>query len=229
MSEIAEPLRPARILLAPKKYPPLRDFSCGRKGSFSEKLVNDCVRNLYLGRETLAQTLIVLEDANGKLIGVCSFYPHALGRLMGDAQRIHVVGVDRRYQGKRLKDGLRPGDVLLRSALEQIELTCVRMPYVSTLVYPENDRSRALFARHGFRELPYSGEGSIRYLRAPHKQLPILTLRPTVAVRRIVQRMKSTSRVVEVGNDLPVGEGSRAGEARSGSSTGEAVDLESLG
>jgi hypothetical protein len=195
MSDIAEPLRPARILLTAKKYLPLRGFSCGRKGDYSEKLVNECARNLYLGRETLTQTLVVLEDTNSKLIGICSFHAHSLGRFMGDAQRIHVVGVDRKYHGKRLEDGSRPGDALLRGALELIEVVCDnRMPYVSTLIYPENHRSRALFARHGFRELPYPGEGAIKYVRSPHKQLPVLSLKPTAAVRRMVQRVRNGSR-----------------------------------
>ncbi|HEY3970642.1 MAG TPA: hypothetical protein VGL79_04510 [Solirubrobacteraceae bacterium] len=198
MSDIAEPLRHGRILVTSKKYPPLRGFSCGRKGDYSEKLVNECVRNLYLGRETLTQTLVVLEDANGKLIGICSFYAHPLGKFMGDAQRIHSIGIDRKYHGKRLEDGSRPGDALLRGTLELIETVCDdRMPYVSTLVYPENDRSRALFSRHGFREMPYPGEGAIKYVRSPHKQLPVLALRPTAVVRRMVQKVRNGSSAVE--------------------------------
>jgi hypothetical protein len=170
MPDIAEPLRPARILVTPKKYPPLKRFSCGRKGSPSEKYVNECIRDLYLGRETLVQTLVVLEDANSKLIGVCSFHPHSLGGSRSDAQRIHLAGVDRKYHGIRLEDGSRPGDVLLRGALEQVEMVCNgRMPYLSALVNPENHRSRALFTRHGFREAPYAGEGAVRYIRAPSK------------------------------------------------------------
>lgn len=205
MSDIAEPLRPARILLTAKKYSPLRSFSCGRKGDFSEKLVNECVRNLYLGRETLTQTVVVLEDANGKLMGVCSFHAHSLGRFMGDAQRIHVVGVDRRYHGKRLEDGSRPGDALLRGALELIEMVCDdSMPYVSTLVNPENHRSRALFARHGFRELPYPGEGAIKYVRSPHRQLPALALKPTAMVRRMVQKVRNGSSADEMADALEV-------------------------
>jgi hypothetical protein len=164
----------------------MRNFSCGRKGNSWEKLVNECVRNLYLGKETLTQTVLLLEDASYKLVGVCTFHPHSLGKFMGDAQRIHIIGTDRIYHGKRLEDGSRPGDVLLRGALEQIELASAgRMPYVSTLVTPENERSRALFARHGFRDLPYAGEGEIRYVRAPHKQLPVIALRPPAVVRRI--------------------------------------------
>jgi hypothetical protein len=199
MSDIAEPLRPARILLGAKKYPPLKAFSCGRKGDHSEKLVNGCVRDLYLGRETLTQTLVVLEDANGKLIGVCSFFVHPLGRLMSNAQRIHVIGIDRKHHGKRLEDGSRPGDALLRGTLEVIEVVCDnRMPHVSTLINPENDRSRALFARNGFREMPYPGEGAIKYVRSPHKQLPVLSLKPTAAVRRMVQKVRNGSRAEEV-------------------------------
>lgn len=195
MPDIAEPLRPIRILGAPKRYLPLRNFSCGRKGSPAEKLVNECVRNIYLGREPLDQTLVVMEDADGKLIGVCTFHHHSLGKFLGDAQRIHVIGTDRRYQGKRLRDGSLPGDTLLRGALEQIQKASDgRMPYVSALVSAENDRSRALFARNGFRELPYSGEGEITYARAPHKQLPAVNLRPTVAIRRMVRKVRNGSR-----------------------------------
>lgn len=183
------------MLVTPKKYLPLRNFSCGRKGGSSEKLVNDCVRNLYLSREILNQTLVVMEDADGKLIGVCSFHPHAIGRFVGDAQRIHVIGTDRRYHGKRLEDGSRPGDVLLRGALEQIQIACDgRMPYVSTLVDPENHRSRALFARHAFRELPYPGEGAIQYVRSPHRRLPVVTLRPAATIGRMVRKVRNGSR-----------------------------------
>jgi hypothetical protein len=191
MPEITEPLRPVRILANPKKYLPMRNFSCGRKGNYWERLVNDCVRGLYLGKETLAQTVVVLEDASGKLVGICTFHPHSLGKFMGDAQRIHIIGTDRLYHGQRLEDGSRPGDVLLLGALEQIELACdCRMPYVSTLVTPENERSRALFARHGFRDLPYPGEGEIQYVRAPHKQLPVISLRAPAVVRRIFGKAK---------------------------------------
>lgn len=194
MSDIAEPLRPARILVKPKRYLPLRNFSCGRKGDSSEKLVNECVRNLYLGREVLSQTLVILEDANGKLVGICSFHPYSLGKFVGSARCIHVVGVDRRYQGKRLEDGSRPGDALLRGALDQIEITCDGgMPYVAALVSPENRRSRDLFARHGFRDWPYPGEGEIQCVRSPHKGLPVVTLRAPVAVRRIVKKIRNGS------------------------------------
>jgi hypothetical protein len=189
MPEIVEPLKPVRILANPKKYLPMRNFSCGRKGNTWEKLVNDCVRNLYLGKETLAQTVVVMEDADGKLIGIGTFHPHSLGKLMGDAQRIHIVGTDRLYHGQRLEDGSRPGDLLLRGTLEQIELACdSRMPYVSTLVARENERSRALFSRHGFRDSPYLGSGELRYVRAPHKQLPAIALRPPAVIRRIFGR-----------------------------------------
>jgi hypothetical protein len=198
MPDIAEPLRPARILVTPKKFPPLRNFSCGRKGMSWEKMVNDCARSLYLGKETPTQTVVILEDANGKLIGICSFLPDARGRFVGDAQRIHIIGTDRLYHGKRLEDGSRLGDALLRGALEQIEIACDgRMPYVSALVSPGNDRSRALFERHRFRALSYPGEGEMQYLRSPHRQLPVVVLRPPAVVRRIVRKARKDSRVKE--------------------------------
>lgn len=198
MAAIAEPLRPARILPKPKKFVPLRSFSCGRQGRSWEKMVNNGARRLSLGTETCPQTVVVLEGANGKLIGFCSFLPHPLPSSAGvfddNAQRIHILGTDKQYHGKRLRDGSRPGDALLRGALEQIELACGgSMPYVSALVSPENDRSRALFDRHGFRELPYSGDGEIIYVRSPKKRLPASALWPPT--RWIAQRVRKDSSV----------------------------------
>ena len=201
MPDIAEPLRPVRVLATPQKFLPLRNFSCGRKGKSWETMVNSCVRGLYLGIETSIQTVVVLEDASGTLIGVGSFLPHSIpygpGRFSGNAQRIHILGTDRLYHGKRLIDGSRPGDVLLAGALAQIESACgARMPHVSALVSPENHRSRDLFARHGFRELPYAGEGEVIYVRVPRKQLPAVARRSPAMVRKII-RMVVKDQVVE--------------------------------
>jgi hypothetical protein len=41
MAGIVEPLRPARILARPKKFAPLRSFSCGRDGELWERMVNE--------------------------------------------------------------------------------------------------------------------------------------------------------------------------------------------
>ncbi len=113
----------------------------------------------------------MLEDAQRTLIGICSFKPQAVvaGTSVGkDAQRIHMLATDRLYHGQRLNDGSRPSDVLLEGALEQIRTVCGgRLPSVSTLVSVGNDRSHALFERHGFKALPYVGEGEVIRLRPP--------------------------------------------------------------
>jgi ribosomal protein S18 acetylase RimI-like enzyme len=158
-----------------KKFAPLKSFSCGRQGQPWEKMINEWVRDLYLGTVMRAQTVVVLEDAIGKLVGVCSFLPHPLdipaSRRIGNSQRIHMLGTDRLFRGERLADGSSPGDVLLRGALQHIEIAGEgRMPYVSALVAPENDRSLALFKRHGFTEQPYAGEGAIICVRAPSRR-----------------------------------------------------------
>jgi hypothetical protein len=186
MAAIIEPLRPARVLAQPKKFAPLRGFSCGRKGTPWEKMVNEWSRDLYLGIQAHPQTVLVLEDAVGKLIGVCSFNPDPVpvraGKLMGEAQRIHMLGTDRLYHGMKLQDGSRPGDVLLRGVLEHIGRVCDgHMPYVWALVTPENDRSHALFDRHGFDRWPYAGEGEVIRIRDPKKSLSGSASQPLVS------------------------------------------------
>ena len=95
--------------------------------------------------------------------------------LAGTTQRIHMLGTDRLCRGIRLEDGSRPGDVLLRGALEHLKAAgSGRMPVVSALVTPENGRSRALFDRNGFSPLKYSGEGELIYVRAPTEATAVL-------------------------------------------------------
>jgi hypothetical protein len=162
MSELAEPLRPARVVEDPTAYEQLADFSCGAGDAAWESHVDRVVGRLYKG-EAIPQTLVVLEDADGRLVGVCSFW---LGDLMAplfrtpirDAPYINVIGVDRRFHGARLADGSHPGDVLLRGALAAIHgLHGYR--HVFALVAPENARAHALFARHGFGEVSPLKEG----------------------------------------------------------------------
>lgn len=185
-AEIAEPLRGPRVLTEPRRYVPLRSFSCGRQGRPWENIVNVWVRDLYRGLET-DQTVLVLEDAHSKLIGLCSFkqQPVVSGISVGKhGQRIHMIGTDRLYRGKRLSDGSRPGDVLLAGALHQIKLVCGgRIPTVSALVSPGNDPGNVLFERHGFRKLPYAGEGEIIHLRPPDRLLSLARLRILRAVQ----------------------------------------------
>lgn len=203
MPEIAEPLRPVRVVAKPKKFPPLRSFCSGRKGNRWEKLVNEWARSVYLGQQAETQTVLVLEDAHRKLIGVAGFKPkplpgseviaNRLGKLVVSAQYIQMFGIDRLYHGRRLEDGSRLGDVLLCGMLEQIERACGdRMPHVWAHVTPENARARALFARHGFEELPYSGEGEIAYARSPHRGASFGTA--GVRVAHLIARMRGTSK-----------------------------------
>jgi ribosomal protein S18 acetylase RimI-like enzyme len=198
MVDIVEPLRPSRTLAKPKKFTPLRSFSAGRQGTHWEKTVNEWARSVYLGTQADAQTVVVLEDAQGKLIGVSSFRPESpdgpqaltnlKSRLLGTPQYIHMLGIDRRYQGHRLRDGSRLGDVLLSGTLEQIAKACNdRLPEVWALVTPENARARALFARHGFRELPYAGVGEIAYVRCADRRAGLqsaIRLGGRIAARR---------------------------------------------
>jgi RimJ/RimL family protein N-acetyltransferase len=180
VNDMAEPLRPARVLAQPKRWGPLKSFSCGRKGMPWETMVNVWVKDLFRGIEA-DQTVVVLEDANRRLIGICSFMPQPVvgGTFVGkDAHRVHMLGIDRLYQGKRLSDGSRASDILLQGALEQIRIVGGgRMPCVSALVAPENHRSHALFERHGFRQVRHVGEGEVICLRLPDKRLSLLRLK----------------------------------------------------
>lgn len=181
MTEIAEPLRPVRVLSEPKKFWPLRQFSCGGRRSSSEIGVNRWAKDLTRGGER-DQTVVVLEDADRNLVGIGSFKPQPIVAVdvpVGDdAQRIHMVAIDRLYRGKRLQDGSRPGDVLLEGMLEQIRVACGgRLPVVSALVSTDNEPSHALFDRHGFRCMPYAGEGEIVRVRLPDRRLSLVRLR----------------------------------------------------
>ncbi len=182
MADIIEPLGPVRVLAKPKRCPPLRTFSCGRYGNRWERTVNEWAKDLYRGDEKVAQTVVIMEDANSKLVGIGSFRPEPLpvragkfaDKVFGQAQCIHMLATDRLFRGQRLRDGSRPGDVLMRGVLEQIEIAADgRMPYVWALVSPENARSNALFDRHGFGELPYAGDGEMILVRPPYKRAPV--------------------------------------------------------
>lgn len=162
MPELAEPLRPARTVEDPSGYEPLSAFTCGSGEEPWERHVDRVVERLYKG-EAIPQTLVVLEDARGALVGVCSFW---LGDLMTplfrtpirEAPYINAIGIDRRFHGARLADGSRPGDALLRGALSEIQ-ALYGARHVFALVAPENSQAHALFARHGFGEVSPLKEG----------------------------------------------------------------------
>lgn len=180
MTAAAEPLLPPRVLAETKRFAPLRSFSCGRQGAPWERAVNEWAKDLHRGAAA-DETVVLLEDAAHKLIGLCSIKPQPVvgGTSVGKrGQRIHMLGTDRLYRGQRLSDGSSPGDALLEAALEYIKtISDGSMPTVSALVAPENERAQALFDRHGFRRLPYGGAGEVIRLRPPGKRLSMVRLR----------------------------------------------------
>jgi ribosomal protein S18 acetylase RimI-like enzyme len=148
-----EPLRPARVLAKPQGFAPLRAFSCGRRGSRSEKLINKWALELFQGKRRNVGTVLVLEDTQGRLIGISSFRPRPLNTYEENSaasRYIHIVAIDGRYRGQRLGDGARLGDVMLSATLEQIGQANDRMPHIWAIITPENAPAQALFARHGF-------------------------------------------------------------------------------
>jgi hypothetical protein len=173
MVKLVEPLKPARVLKRPRGHDPLKGFSCGPCTKKWEQHVNAVAGRLYAG-EAAPQTTVVLEDATGALVGVCSFLPRDLmlpvyREPLRGALYINMIGTDVRFQGLPLEDGSRPGDALLGGTLELIRsLHSGAMPYVHALVAPKNTRSHALFERHDFGEIsPLTKGGDAIRLRAP--------------------------------------------------------------
>jgi ribosomal protein S18 acetylase RimI-like enzyme len=156
MAEIVEPLRAVRVVDEPSAYVPLQEFSSGPGEHPWERHVDNVAGRLARG-EAIPQALIVLEDAAGALVGVCSYW---MDELLAPVYRapipqspyINMIGVDHRYQGVRLADGSGPADVLLRGVLEHMKAKH-GASYVFALVATENVRAHALFARHGFGEI----------------------------------------------------------------------------
>jgi ribosomal protein S18 acetylase RimI-like enzyme len=174
MAELAEPLRPARILDTSKKHKELRGFSCGRKGRVWEDAVNGWVGRVCRAETTEPQLVLMLEDANGQVVGLSSVKPRALQPLLYvkpllDLPYIHMIGTDHRHHGKRLKDESSPGDALLTATLEHIREASGGglLPHVWAFVHPKNDASHKLFERHRFGELSPAGKGDAIRVRAP--------------------------------------------------------------
>ncbi|HEX5224467.1 MAG TPA: GNAT family N-acetyltransferase [Solirubrobacteraceae bacterium] len=173
MGELAEPLRPVRVVRQPGRYHPLAGFSCGAGEDPWDRHVNKVVQRLA-SEQAIPQTLAVLEDDEGELVGICSFWPRDLllplrREPLLEIPYINALGIDRRFQGVGLRDGARPADVLLAGVLDVIRtMHGGAAPYVYALVAAGNTRAHALFARHGFGELSALREGgeAIR-IRAP--------------------------------------------------------------
>jgi hypothetical protein len=173
MAELAEPLRP-RILNQSLTHESAGGFSCGRKGNTWEESVNTWAGRVHRGETTSPQTIIALEDAEDKLIGLSSvkpglIYPPLYRKPLVDVPYIHMIGTDYRYHRKRLEDDSSPGDALVVATLERIREECGGgwLPHVWALVHPKNHPSQTLFSRHHFATLAPAGKGDAIRLRTP--------------------------------------------------------------
>jgi ribosomal protein S18 acetylase RimI-like enzyme len=173
MAELAEPLTP-RILDQSVSHESVGGFSCGSKKNSWEESVNTWAERVHRAGLLSPQTVVALEDAENKLIGLASVKPGLIHPMLHrkplvDVPYIHMLGTDYRYHGKRLVDGPSPGDALLAATLKRIreEWGGGEMPYVWALVNPKNKPSQALFTRHGFALLAPVGKGDAIRLRSP--------------------------------------------------------------
>jgi hypothetical protein len=173
MAELAEPLKPARLLDQSRRQESAVAFSCGGNGRSWELAVNAWAQRVCSGGTTEPQTIVALEDANGSLVGLSSFKPSAIHPLLyreplWGVPYIHMIGTDRRYHRKRLADGSSPGDALLAATLDAIrDAWDGVLPHVWALVNPKNHPSHAMFSRHGFGEISPVGKGDAIRVRAP--------------------------------------------------------------
>jgi len=164
MSELAEPLRPVRVVRQPGRYAPLAGFSCGAGEESWDRHVNRVAQRLY-SEQAIPQTLAVLEDDGGELVGICTFWPRDLllplrREPLLEIPYINAIGIDRRFRGAALRDGGRPADALLAGVLDVIRgMHGGAAPHVYALVASANERGHALFDRHGFGELSATKPG----------------------------------------------------------------------
>jgi hypothetical protein len=113
--------------------------------------VHGIVKRLYLGRAD-PQVVIALEES-GQLIGLCGVRRHLYQGTYPIAAEyyINVIGRNQGYTGFHPEADMTAGYVLLRAALEQIEIWSVgAMPFVWALVWLDNEPSNTIFAAHGF-------------------------------------------------------------------------------
>jgi ribosomal protein S18 acetylase RimI-like enzyme len=172
MAELVEPLRPTRVLDNWTRREPIRGFSCGAKGRSWEVAVNEWAQRVASDRLGEQQSVILLEDGDGKLVGLGSYKPKAvlspLHRQPLITAYVHMIGTDYRYHRQRLHDGSSAGDALLGGMLEHVRVTWGGvMPYMTALVNPRNAPSHSMFDRHGFGEIAPTGRGDALRIRAP--------------------------------------------------------------
>jgi hypothetical protein len=158
-----------RILDAPVEYGPLADFSCGKGGEKEEREVNRTIAQLFNGKAPVQMLVVVLEKTKGSdvfgrapLVGVAGVYSmQAGGGVPGLPEGsliafIPAIGIDEKYQGEKLEDGVtRCGSALLMSTMvvAKAMMGGGDTPAALAKVDPNNDRSQALFKRHGFEKI----------------------------------------------------------------------------
>jgi ribosomal protein S18 acetylase RimI-like enzyme len=153
------------LTINPRTYAPLRHFSCGKGDARGELEVNRMVREYRSGRRKDSVIRATVEAPGHRFVGLAGFHPQP-GRFGNPGMQVYdgfayvsVIGLSETYRGKR-KDGSNLGDFLLVDALRAIHhwwSTHERsdeMPWVFSLVDPNNGPSRDLFERHGFVEVP---------------------------------------------------------------------------
>jgi ribosomal protein S18 acetylase RimI-like enzyme len=163
---IAEPLRAPNRLDRTERQKQFKSFSCGRRGRHWEVEVNGWAKRVYHARTTEPQTILAVEDAIGRGLGLVSLKPRALeveeGRIVDGLPYIFALGVDRRYHGKGV------GSKLLQAVLDEVQSNWQPVPaYIWAYVHPDNEESHALFEKYGFalRDPVADGHDAIRLLQ----------------------------------------------------------------
>jgi ribosomal protein S18 acetylase RimI-like enzyme len=159
MSEIEGDL--GSFAVNPKTYRPLRGFTCGEGKTRAEREVDEMTSDYARGRRSCTIFRATVEQPGGQLVGVVAIQPANVTQPDGQvsAAYISVIGVSVAYRGRR-KAGARPGDHVLRDALQTISVAWKSMPAVFAMVDPNNDPSCNLFRRHGFEVVVPAEQGN---------------------------------------------------------------------
>ena len=134
----------------------LADFTCGGVSAY-EREVDEIVAGFHKGASPEFLTFRVAEDEAGALVGVSATFHRPLPDLFAGPFYVGVIGVSESFRGRRLPDGERLGDFLLRDALQQLANKWHYMPWTWALIHPDNGPSQNLFDRHGFTNLGSAG------------------------------------------------------------------------
>ncbi len=132
----------------------LSAFRCST-GPWYEQDVEDYLRRRALGQLLATpDTYSLLVALDGKrLVGCMAHYPEGLIRASAAlilATRLQVLAIAVTDQGRRLKDGTRLSDALMRTVIHHA-LDTRRYPVLTTIVAQDNLRSVAVCERNGLR------------------------------------------------------------------------------